>query len=157
MKLRTITEQDAGSARESDDEQPGVQGFVGDIEQITHDNENFREVLYTAEDCQLVVMSIEPQEDIGLEIHDVAQFFRVEEGRGKVTINGQVMDIVDGSGIVIPAGAEHNVVNTGDEPLKIYTIYCPPHHKDGTVHATRAEAKRSDEHFDGETTESSES
>jgi len=127
-------------------------GFVGNIETLSAENQNFRQVLYTAKNCQLVVMSLKPKEDIGVEVHSVDQFFRVEEGEGKVLINGIQTAIQAGSGIIVPAGAEHNIV-AGDTALKLYTIYSPPHHKDNIVHKTKKDAEADKEHFDGETTE----
>jgi len=129
-------------------------GFVGDIEELTEDNVNFRRVLYTGENLQLVLMSIQPGEDIGEETHtDVDQFFRVEKGKGEVWIDGNRSAIKSDHAIVVPAGAKHNIVNTGDKPLQLYTIYAPPHHHVSTVQATRAEALASKEKFDGKTTE----
>jgi mannose-6-phosphate isomerase-like protein (cupin superfamily) len=118
-------------------------GYVTDIERRTLENERFREVLFTGPHSQLVVMALRPGEDIGLETHDdVDQFIRVEAGQGKVVLNGREQAVQDGSAIVIPAGTEHNVVNSSrTEPLKLYTIYSPPEHPDGTVHATKAEAE----------------
>jgi mannose-6-phosphate isomerase-like protein (cupin superfamily) len=111
-------------------------------------------VLYTGAHLQLVLMSLEPGEDIGLETHeDTDQFFRVEEGKGMVSIDGTETPIESDSGIVVPAGARHNVRNTGKETMKLYTIYAPPHHEDGTVHHTKADAEQSTEHFAGKTTE----
>jgi mannose-6-phosphate isomerase-like protein (cupin superfamily) len=117
-------------------------GYHIDIEKKTEQNENFREVLFTGPKSQLVVMSLKPGEDIGKETHpDIDQFIRVEDGQGKAVIDGQEYDLEDGSAIVIPAGAEHNVINTSSiEVLKLYTIYTPPEHPDGTVHKTKAEA-----------------
>lgn len=127
-------------------------GFVDNIEDLSVKNKYFRQVLYTAKNCQLVVMSLQPKEEIGVEVHNVDQFFRVEEGEGEVIINGTTTAIEAGSGLIVPAGAEHNII-AGDTALKLYTIYSPPHHKDGTVHKTRKDAKADKEHFDGETTE----
>jgi mannose-6-phosphate isomerase-like protein (cupin superfamily) len=117
-------------------------GYHIDIEKKTLQNEHFREVLFTGPKSQLVVMSLKPGEDIGKETHpDIDQFIRVEDGQGKAVIDGQEYDLEDGSAIVIPAGAEHNVINTSSiEVLKLYTIYTPPEHPDGTVHKTKAEA-----------------
>jgi mannose-6-phosphate isomerase-like protein (cupin superfamily) len=117
-------------------------GYHIDIEKKTEQNENFREVLFTGPKSQLVVMSLKPGEDIGKETHpDIDQFIRVEDGQGKAVIDGQEYELEDGSAIVIPAGAEHNVINTSSiEVLKLYTIYTPPEHPDGTVHKTKAEA-----------------
>jgi mannose-6-phosphate isomerase-like protein (cupin superfamily) len=128
-----------------------VEGSVEDIETETVNNTDFRRVIYTAENMQLVVMSID--DDIGEETHPVDQFFRIEEGVGKAVINGTEKEFEAGSSVIIPAGAKHNIINTGDEPLKVYTIYAPPHHKDGTVHRTKADAEADKEEFDGGTTE----
>lgn len=118
-------------------------GYHTNIERKTEENEYFREVLFTGPHSQLVVMALKPGEDIGLETHpDTDQFIRVEEGAGKAMIGGQAYPLEDGSAIVIPAGAEHNVINTAaDEALKLYTVYTPPEHPDGTVHKTKAEAE----------------
>ena len=116
-------------------------GFLTDIETKTLENENFREVLYTAPHLQLVVMSILPGEEIGLETHDgIDQFIRVEAGQGKAILNGEEHPLSDGVSVVIPSGVEHNVVNVGDEAMKLYSIYTPPEHRDGTIHKTKAEA-----------------
>jgi mannose-6-phosphate isomerase-like protein (cupin superfamily) len=128
-----------------------MRGFVANIEKDTLANNDFRRVLYTARNSQLVLMSIPPGEEIGEETHDLDQFLRVERGEGKVELNGEEHGISDGSAIVVPAGVRHNVVNTGGIPLQLYSIYSPPEHKDGTVHATKADAR--EEHFDGRTTE----
>ena len=129
-----------------------MKGYVTNIEQETLKNENFRTVLYTSPHIQLVVMSLETE--IGTETHkDTDQFIRVEKGSGKAILNGQEHALQEGSIVVIPAGIEHNIVNTGDTPLKLYTIYAPPHHKDGTVHTTKEEAEQGEEHFDGVTSE----
>lgn len=129
-------------------------GFIGDIEDLTKKNEDFRRVLYTGPHLQLVLMSLQPGEDIGEEVHEENdQFIRVEEGKGEVLIDGKRIPLEDDIAVVIPAGARHNVINTGDGLLKLYTIYGPPEHVDGTVHRTKQEADASDEHFDGKTTE----
>ena len=133
-----------------------MKGFHGDIEQLTTGNADFRRVLYTGGHLQLVLMSLPPGCDIGAEVHeDRDQFFRFEEGSGEVDIDDNTYKVEDGSGIVVPAGARHNVRNTGDEPLKLYTIYGPPEHKDGIVQSTKeeAEARHHDEEWDGETSE----
>lgn len=118
-------------------------GFHINIEQKTLDNDNFREVLFTTERSQLVVMALQPNEDIGMEVHeDHDQFIRVESGMGKAVIDDVEYDLADGSAIVIPAGSNHNVINTSaEDKMKLYTIYTPPEHKDGTVHSTKAEAE----------------
>lgn len=131
-----------------------MKGFIGDIEDLTEENSDFRRVLYTGKNLQLVLMSLAPGEEIGEEVHeDRDQFFRVEAGKGEVRIDGKPSPIEDDDAIIVPAGARHNIVNTGDEPLRFYTIYGPPEHRDGTVHRTKAEADASEEHFDGKTTE----
>jgi mannose-6-phosphate isomerase-like protein (cupin superfamily) len=131
-----------------------MRGFVGDIETLTEENADFRRVLYTGRHLQLVLMAIQPGEDIGEEVHeDRDQFFRVEIGSGEVRIDGAVTRIQSDDAIVVPAGARHNIVNTGSEPLRLYTVYGPPEHRDKTVHRTRAEAHANEEHFDRQTTE----
>ena len=123
-------------------------GYHTDIEKKTEKNEYFREVLFTSRLSQLVVMSLKPGEDIGLETHmDTDQFIRVEEGEGKAILDGQEYKLEDGSAIVIPAGTEHNVINTSSkEALKLYTLYTPPEHPDGTIHKTKAEADAAEHH-----------
>ncbi len=130
-------------------------GYVGNIELQALDNDDFRQVLYTAKNQQLVVMSLKPNEDIGEEVHTLDQFFRCEAGVGKAVLNAEAHDIKDGYVVVIPAGVRHNIINTSPtEPMKLYTLYSPPNHKDGTVHHTKADAKADEgEHFDGGTTE----
>lgn len=130
-----------------------MQGYVQDIESIATQNENFRKVLYTAKHCQLVVMSLKPKEEIGAEIHKLDQFFRVEQGTGEAVLDGVTTAIRAGYAVVVPAGTRHNIINSGAEPLKLYTIYSPPNHRDGVVHVTRADAEADTEHFDGKTTE----
>ena len=130
-----------------------MKGFVQDIESLAVKNDKFRQVLYTAKNCQLVLMSLKPQEDIGAEIHKVDQFFRVEEGSGEAVLNGARTPIQAGFAILVPAGVHHNIINTGTEPLKLYTLYAPPNHRDGVVHETRADAEGDTEHFNGRTTE----
>lgn len=130
-----------------------MKGFVQDIESISVQNADFRRVLYTAKHCQLVVMSLNPQEEIGAEVHTLDQFFRVEQGSGEAVLDGVVTPIKAGFAVVVPAGAKHNIINTGNAPLKLYTIYAPPNHRDGVVHRTRADAERDTEHFDGKTSE----
>lgn len=116
--------------------------YIDNIERETLDNENFRRVLYTASHSQLVTMSLRPGEEIGEEVHDnVDQFFRFEKGQGKVVIEGEETPVSNGYAVVIPAGTKHNVINTSDsEQLKLYTIYSPPNHPDGTIHKTKEEA-----------------
>jgi len=130
-------------------------GFVADIETETVKNTDFRKVLYTGRFSQLVLMCLEPGEEIGEEVHDdVDQFFRFEEGEGSVVIDGVAHAVKDGSAVIVPNGALHNVINTSKTArLKLYTIYSPPEHQDGVVRRTRAEAMAQEEHFDGKTTE----
>jgi mannose-6-phosphate isomerase-like protein (cupin superfamily) len=130
-----------------------MKGFVKDIEGLAVKNDEFRQVLYTAKHCQLVVMSLKPKEEIGAEVHTLDQFFRVEEGTGEAVLDGVCTAIQAGFAVVVPAGANHNIINTGSVPLKLYTLYAPPNHRDGVVHHTRKEAEADDEHFDGKTTE----
>lgn len=132
-----------------------MRGYHGKIEKLTLENENFRQVLYTGGHSQLVLMSLRPGEEIGMEVHpDNDQFFRFEAGQGKVVIDGNEYEVADGDAIIVPSGAEHNVINFSDSaPLKMYTIYAPAHHRDGVVHATRDQALGDDEEFDGQTTE----
>lgn len=131
-----------------------MQGFVDNIETLTRENTDFRRVLYTGKHLQLVLMALKPGEEIGEEVHDDHdQFFRVETGKGEVWIDGKRTAIQDDDAMIVPAGAQHNVINTGDAPLTLYTIYGPPDHRDGVVRATKAEAEAREEHFDGKTTE----
>jgi len=130
-------------------------GYKADIEQLTSENANFRQVLYTGADCQLVLMSLLPSEEIGMEVHKRGdQFFRFESGNGKVIIDDTEYVVADGDAVIVPMGARHNVINTSEtDALKMYTIYAPPHHKDGIVRTTRAEARADAPEFDGVTTE----
>ncbi|MFZ2187145.1 MAG: cupin domain-containing protein [Candidatus Moraniibacteriota bacterium] len=130
-------------------------GYCGNIEKLTIENKNFRQVLYTAEHCQLVLMSLLPGEEIGLETHaGNDQFLRFEQGEGKVVINESEYTVGDGDSVIVPSGARHNVINTSaTAELKLYTIYAPAHHQDGMVRASRAEAVADDPEFDGQTTE----
>lgn len=131
-----------------------MKGYHVNIEKETLENSYFRKVLYTTQGTQLVLMSLKPGEEIGVEIHrENDQFFRFEEGQGKVIIDNNEYSISADEIIIIPRGATHNVINTGDGDLKMYTLYSPPHHKDGTVRATKEEAERSEPPFDGVTTE----
>lgn len=130
-----------------------MKGYVQDIEGIATRNEEFRRVLYTAKHCQLVVMALKPKEEIGAEVHKLDQFFRVEQGSGEAVLDGVRTPIRAGFAVVVPAGARHNIINTGSEPLKLHTIYSPPNHRDGVVHHTRADADADTEHFDGTTSE----
>jgi mannose-6-phosphate isomerase-like protein (cupin superfamily) len=130
-----------------------VKGYVKDIEGVAIRNAAFRQVLYTAKNCQLVVMALKPKEEIGAEVHHLDQFFRVEEGTGEAVLDGVRSAIKPGFAVLVPAGTNHNIVNTGTVPMKLYTIYSPPNHRDGVVHRTRADAEADTEHFDGKTTE----
>ncbi len=131
-----------------------MKGFHANIEDLTKANGNFRQVLYTGHNLQLVLMTLQPGEEIGAEVHDDRdQFFRFEEGNGEVSIDDTVYQVEAEEAVIVPQGALHNVRCTGDQPLRFYTLYGPPEHIDGTVHATCVEAESSHEHFDGKTTE----
>ena len=130
-----------------------VKGFVQDINGLAVKNNEFRRVLYTAKNLQLVVMALKPKEEIGAEVHKLDQFLRVEVGTGEAVLDGVRTPIRAGFAIVVPAGVNHNIINTGNIPLKLYTLYAPPNHRDGVVHHTRADAEADNEHFDGKTTE----
>ena len=132
-----------------------MKGFNANIEKETLENNNFRKVLYTGKHSQLVLMSLKPQEEIGMEVHlDNDQFFRFEKGEGKCIIDGNEYALKDGSAIVVPSGAQHNIINISEtQDLKLYTIYSPAHHKDGIVRATKEEAIAQEAEFDGQTTE----
>ena len=132
-----------------------MRGYNANIEKDTLANENFRKVLYTGKHCQLVLMSLKPKEEIGLEVHEENdQFFRFESGKGEVFIDGTKYEVGNGDVIIVPTGAEHNVVNISDtENLKLYTIYSPAHHQDGVIRATKEEAEKDSPEFDGQTTE----
>ena len=133
-----------------------MKGYCDDIEKVTVENDDFRRVLYTGHYLQLVLMTLQPGEEIGSEVHpDRDQFFRIEEGDGVVDIDGVENPVSDDFAVVVPAGARHNVRNTGAGPLRLYTLYGPPEHKDGITQATKAEAeaRHHDEEFDGTTTE----
>jgi mannose-6-phosphate isomerase-like protein (cupin superfamily) len=130
-----------------------MKGFVQNIEKVAVKNNEFRRVLYTAKHCQLVVMALKPGEEIGAEVHKLDQFFRVEEGTGEAVLDGIRTKIQAGFAVLVPAGAKHNIINTGAVPLKLYTLYAPPNHRDGVVHHTRDDAEADTEHFDGNTTE----
>jgi mannose-6-phosphate isomerase-like protein (cupin superfamily) len=130
-----------------------MRGFIKDIESLATANNEFRRVLYTTRNCQLVLMSLKPKEDIGAEVHKVDQFFRVEEGTGEAVLDGVSSAIGNGFAVLVPAGTRHNIINTGTVPLKLYTLYAPPNHRDGVVHHTRADAEADNEHFDGKTTQ----
>ena len=159
IKKTTTTSTPEGSTTKTDTtkietsgEHP-MKGFVQDIEDLAVKNGEFRRVLYTAKHCQLVVMSLNPKEEIGAEVHKLDQFFRVEEGSGEAVLDGVRTSIQAGFAVVVPAGTNHNIINTGSVPLKLYTIYAPPNHRDGVVHHTRKDAEADNEHFDGKTTE----
>ncbi len=130
-----------------------MRGFITNIEKDTEGNNYFRKVIFTAKYSQLVLMSLKPEEEIGEEVHDnLDQFFRFEDGEGRAIIEGEEFQVGDGFAVVIPAGTKHNIINTSSEkPLKLYTIYSPPNHQDGTIHQTKEEAEASEEHFDGKT------
>jgi mannose-6-phosphate isomerase-like protein (cupin superfamily) len=132
-----------------------MHGYKDNIEKLTLENDNFRKVLYTSKHSQLVLMSLKPSEEIGMEVHNENdQFFRFESGKGKVIIDGNEYEVGDGDAVIVPTGAEHNVINISDsEALKLYTIYSPAHHKDGIVRATKEEANADGPEFDGKTTE----
>lgn len=132
-----------------------MKGFTANIETDTRENTNFRKVLYTGKHTQLVLMSLLPNEEIGMEVHpDNDQFFRFEMGQGKCIIDGNEYEIKDGDVVIVSAGAQHNIINvSGSQELKLYTLYSPPHHKDGIVRATKAEAEKDGPEFDGVTTE----
>lgn len=131
-----------------------MKGFVQDIEKLTVENTKFRQVLYTGKHLQLVLMALKPGEEIGAEVHEEHdQFFRVESGEGQVFIDDNTYSIKDDDAIIVPAGARHNVVNTGTQPLKFYTLYGPPEHRYDVIHTNKAQADASDEHFDGKTNE----
>ena len=133
-----------------------MKGYCDNIERVTTENDDFRRVLYTGKHLQLVLMTLKPGEEIGEEVHDDRdQFFRIEEGQGEIRIDGTANRVEDDFAVIVPAGARHNVVNTGDAPLRFYTLYGPPEHKDGVVHKDKAQATRDhdNDHWDGETTE----
>jgi len=131
-----------------------MKGYVTNIEKATLENQDFRRVLYTAKHCQLVVMSLKPGEDIGEEVHQLDQFIRCESGGGKTVLDGIAHEYADGFAVLIPAGMRHNIINTSsNKQMKLYTVYAPPNHIDGTVHATKADAEADDESFEGKTTE----
>ncbi len=128
-----------------------MKGYVANIEKETLENTDYRRVLYTAKDMQLVLMCLQPGEEIGMEVHHLAQFIRLEQGSGVAILDGVEHQISDDYAVVIPAGTQHNIINTGTEEMKLYSIYAPPEHKDGTVHPTKADER--EEHFDGVTSE----
>jgi mannose-6-phosphate isomerase-like protein (cupin superfamily) len=130
-----------------------MKGFIKNIENIAVQNNDFRQVLYTAKNCQLVVMSLKPREEIGMEVHHLDQFFRVEAGSGEAVLDGVTNSIEAGFAVLVPAGTNHNIINTGNSPLKLYTLYAPPNHRDGLIHHTRAEAEADHEEYDGRPSE----
>ena len=130
-----------------------MKGYAEDIEGITIKNIDFRHVLYTTKQCQLVVMALKPGEEIGAEVHKSDQFFRVEKGSGDLVLDGVRTPIREGFAVVVAGGMKHNIINTGTVPMKLYTLYSPPNHQDGVVHHTQVEAKKDNEHFDDKTTE----
>lgn len=130
-----------------------MKGFVQNIQSLAVQNSDFRRVLYTANSCQLVLMSIPPNGEIGAEVHKLDQFFRVEDGVGEAILDDVKSVIRAGFAVLVPAGSRHNIINTGSKPLKLYTLYSPPNHRDGIVHYTREDAQADNEHFDGKTTE----
>jgi mannose-6-phosphate isomerase-like protein (cupin superfamily) len=130
-----------------------LKGFVQDIEDMATLNDAFRKVLYTAKNCQLVQMALNPQEEIGAEVRRLDQFSRVEEGSGEAVLDGVRTSITAGFAVLVPAGAQQNFINTRSQPLKLYTLYAPPNHRDGVVHHTRADAEADTEHFDGKMSE----
>lgn len=130
-----------------------MKGYVTNIEKDTLENDNFRKVLYTAKHSQLVLMALKPGEEIGEEVHELDQFLRIEAGEGKAVLDGVEHPLADGSAVVVPAGASHNIINTGSDVMRLYTLYSPPEHRDGVVRATKADAEKEEEHFDGKTTE----
>jgi len=132
-----------------------MKGFCINIEEATLENDNFRKVLYTSKHSQLVLMNLKPKEEIGMEVHEENdQFFRFEKGQGKCIINGNEYEVGDGFAVVVPAGAQHNIINISEtEELKLYTIYSPAHHKDQIVRSTKKEAEENEAEFDGVMTE----
>jgi len=128
-----------------------MKGYITNIEEATMENTDYRRVLYTSKSSQLVLMNIQPGDEIGMEVHELDQFIRIEQGKAEVILDGVSHGVSDDFAIVIPAGTDHNVINVGDNELKLYSVYSPPEHKDGTVHATKADEV--EEHFDGKTTE----
>lgn len=130
-------------------------GYVANIEEASLANKNFRKVLYTAKNSQLVLMSLKPKEEIGAEVHQLDQFIRVESGKGKAILDGKEHSISDGFAVLVPAGTRHNIINTSEKSeMKLYTLYSPPNHRDGVVHKTKVDAEKDEaEHFEGKTTE----
>jgi mannose-6-phosphate isomerase-like protein (cupin superfamily) len=131
-----------------------VKGFIGDIEELCESNSNYRKVLYTGQNLQLVIMTLQRGEEIGDEVHEYRdQFFRIEKGSGEVWIDGHWSTVERDDVVLVPAGSHHNLVNTGEKPLRLCIVYGPPEHRDATVHRTKVDAERQEEHFDGKTTE----
>lgn len=130
-----------------------MKGFITDIEKATEENTDYRRVLYTAKNSQLVLMNLPPGEEIGEETHSLDQFIRIEEGEARVVLDGVESEMRDNYAVVVPAGTRHNVINTGKGELKLYSIYSPPEHRDGVAHKTKADASADNEHFDGRVTE----
>jgi mannose-6-phosphate isomerase-like protein (cupin superfamily) len=130
-----------------------MKGFVKNLEEIAIKNDYFRQVVYTTKNSQLVLMALKPQEETGAEVHKLDQFFRVEQGNGEAVLDGVHTKISAGFAVLVPAGTNHNIINTGTNPMKLYTLYSPPNHRDGVLHATKADALKDNEHFDGKTTE----
>ena len=130
-----------------------MKGFITNIEQDANNNDSFRKVIFTAKNSQLVLMTLKPNEEIGEEVHEnLDQFFRFEKGTGKVVLEGEEFEVKDGFAAVVPSGTKHNIINTSSSaPLKLYTIYSPPNHADGTIHETKEIAEAAEEHFDGKT------
>ena len=142
------------NSAESEKKESKLKGFFSNIEKDTVENNSFRNILYTGKNLQLVLMSLKPGESIGEEVHDDEdQFFRIESGSGEIIVNDSKYQVKSDFSVIIPAGAKHDVINTGEKDLKLYTIYAPPHHKDGANHKTREEAEEKEEHFDGKTSE----
>lgn len=131
-----------------------MNGYIANIEEVALENNYFRKVLYTATYCQLVVMSLQPGEDIGEEVHGLDQFIRCESGEGKAVLDGVSHELKENFVLIVPAGARHNIINTSTEKsMKLYTVYSPPNHRDGVVHETKTQAETDTESFDGKTSE----
>lgn len=144
---------ETGKQLENNETKP-KKGFLDDLEKATTSNDNFNKVLYTSKYSQLVLMSLLPKEEIGMESHESDQFFRFEQGQGKCIIDGHEYEVKAGDAVIVPSGAKHNVINTsGTEPLKLYTLYSPPKDKDGIVRKTKQEAETNKAEYDGKTTE----
>ena len=124
-----------------------MNGYITNIEKDTLENDCYRKVLFTTKNSQLVIMNIKPGDEIGSETHELDQFIRIEQGQANIILDGKTTAVTDDWAIVIPAGTEHNLINTGDTELKLYSVYTPPEHKDGTIHQTKADD--AEEHFDG--------